>query len=69
MEQLGEKKQRRVFHQLSLIFKTDNANIGLDVRHGDIVSFVEGYQRFGGNFFCIFRALELYFNHSLKLST
>jgi hypothetical protein len=50
MEQLGENKERRVFHKLSLIFKTDNANIGLDaVRHGDIVSFVEGYQRFGGN--------------------
>jgi len=50
MEQLGEKKQRRVFHQLSLIFKTDNVNIGLDVvRHADIVSFVEWYQRFGGN--------------------
>jgi hypothetical protein len=40
MEQLGEKKQRRVFYKLSLIFKTDNANMGLDVRHGDIVSFV-----------------------------
>jgi len=48
MEQLGEKKQRRVFHQLSLILKTVSANMGLDVRHGDIVSFVEGYQRFGG---------------------
>jgi len=46
--QLGEKKQRRVFHQLSLILKTDNANMGLDVRHGDIVIFIEGHQRFGG---------------------
>jgi hypothetical protein len=49
LEQLGEKKQRRVFHQLSLILKTDNANMGLDVVcHGDMVSFIEGYQRFGG---------------------
>jgi len=49
MEQLGEKEQRLVFHQLSLILKTCNANMGLDVvRHGDIVTFVEGFQRFGG---------------------